>query len=733
MKRKVHNLLTVATLISSSIGFSTAQTGTLDLSFNSTGSTSPVNTSSNMEMGLTKVVEFPSNGLTAPGNLYQLSTILEGGFYKLRVSSYLPSGAVNTSFNGGLGYRVYDIMPGTSIIGKDITLRNDSRIVVGFQVNNGTGDAGIMVIEPTGNLVTTFNSTGYLIIDIAGNGSTDELGAIATTANGSTFVGGATAPASNPTAYDTYLLRVDINGVLQTTEVMDILGGNDSYETVKSIDVKHDPANPFMSIENKATAALYVTDIMNGISAHSIYRFGINCTGDNTFGTNPSTAPGFYSFGSGVTAIVDIAHDDVNGGWFALCQDNGTGMLLKLTEAGIADNTFGTMSNGFFVFGFLAQFSPTGLEIRLNGKINVVGRSTNNIGVARVNANGTYDNTFSTDGQNIITTGLTYFNTSNCVVLGNNKIILAANYSATNYYNLLFRINGSPSAGDCNGDGSYTGTEIAGDVNCSGAIERPTEICGDIDGDGTITSPEIAGDKNGNGTIDYPTEVCGDLNGDGDAEDADEIAGDQDGDGGIDFPSEICGDLNGDGDTQDTDEIAGDQNGDGTINRPTEVAGDLNGNGTIDVPTEIAGDVDGDGGINFPTEICGDLNGNGVINTPDEVGGDASGNGAIETPEVLGDTNGNGILDASEQLGVSELNTIQLAVYPNPASAQLTITANQNIESISILDLTGRLIQTTAISTQETVTIDVHSLEKGRYMIVVTNATGASSMPFVKL
>ena len=391
------------------------------------------------------------------------------------------------------------------------------------------------------------------------------------------------------------------------------------------------------------------------------------------------------------------------------------------------------MGNGFFAFGFLAPFSPTGFEIRTNGKINVVGRSNDNIGVARVNADGSYDNTFNTDGQNIITTGLSYFNTTNCVVLDDNKIVLAASYSSTNYYNLLYKINGFPFAGDCNGDGIFNGTEIAGDIDCSGSIDRPTEICGDVNGDGEITSPEIAGDKNGNGTIEYPTEVCGDLNGDGDTEDADEIAGDQDGDGGIDFPSEICGDLNGDGDTEDTDEIAGDQNGDGTINRPTEVAGDLNGNGTIDVPTEIAGDVDGDGTIDFPTEVCGDLNGNGVINTPDEVSGDASGNGTIENPEILGDTNGNGILDASEQLGIGELNATILTVYPNPASAQLTVAANQQIETLSIIDMTGRLIQTQSCSAQKVVTVDLNSLEKGRYSLVVTSVIGSSSLPFVKL
>src|SRR3989338_7523152 len=334
------------------------------------------------------------------------------------------------------------------------------------------------------------------------------------------------------------------------------------------------------------------------------------------------------------------------------------------------------MGNGFFAFGFLAPFSPTGFEIRTNGKINVVGRSNDNIGVARVNADGSYDNTFNTDGQNIITTGLSYFNTTNCVVLDDNKIVLDASYSSTNYYNLLYKINGFPFAGDCNGDGIFNGTEIAGDIDFSGSIDRPTEICGDVNGDGEITSPEIAGDKNGNGTIEYPTEVCGDLNGDGD--------------------------------TEDTDEIAGDQNGDGTINRPTEVAGDLNGNGTIDVPTEIAGDVDGDVTIDFPTEVCGDLNGNGVINTPDEVSGDASGNGTIENPEILGDTNGNGILDASEQLGIGELNATILTVYPNPASAQLTVAANQQIETLSIIDMTGRLIQTQSCSAQKVVTVDLN-------------------------
>lgn len=771
---KVTSLLVFSALISTQLK---AQSGNLDLSFNSVGSTTAVNTASNTYPGPTKVVEFPSNGINSPGNLYQLSTVLDGGFYKLRVSSFLPSGAINTSFNGGLGYRVYDLIPGASLIGKDITLRSDSKIVVGFQVNAGNVDAGVMVIETNGNLTTSFNSTGFVTVDVNSN-STDEVGAVATSANGSVFVGGGTS--SDAVSFDTYLLRIDINGVLQGTQIHDFVPGFGSYEKVASMDVKHDPANPFMCIENKGIISVHGNDQFFSFNSNLLFRFGINLTGDATFG--PSS-DGIFTV-NGVTEVTDIAHDDVNGGWFALSRNSGTGELLKLSETGAAVTTFGTMGTGNVAFGFGGPFNPTGVEIRTDGKISVVGLSNTNLGVLRLNANGTFDNSFSGDGQNIIPTGIpstTLYNVYNCIVQSDNKVVFGAQYynASPSYFDLLYRINGMPITGDCNNDGIISATEAVGDVDCSGAIERPTEVCGDADGDGTINNNEIAGDQNGDGTINRPSEVAGDLNGDGDTADADEVAGDTDGDGTITFPGEVCGDLNGDGDTDESDEVSGDQNGDGVINRPTEVAGDLNGNGTIDIPTEtagdtngdgtittpgeisgdlngngtierpaevagdlngngtidrpaeIAGDTNGDGVITLPTELCGDLNGNGLLDNPAETGGDQNGNGTIENPEVLGDLNGDGVLNAQDFVGIDEVK-IEFSVYPNPASEQLLISSDKNIEQVAILDMAGRVIDVQTVNDVQTI-LSINTLTKGTYQILVTSNGVNSAKTFIKL
>lgn len=758
-----------------------AQSGTIDNSFNGVGHTDAVNTSSNLTYS-TKAVDFPSAGISNPGKFYQISTVLApSGYYVIRVSAYLTDGTMNTSFNGGIGYKDYNIVDGSSHFAKAIEIRNDSRIVVGFEVYDlgyGTKDAGVMVIDENGLLQTSFNTTGYKIIDIQGAGGIDEVGAIATTANGSIIIaGGTTLNSSTLNAYDTYTLVLDISGAQTGLLVQDLYAGLDAYEFVTAIDVKRNATNSWQADENRAYIFGGFFDTFSGAEGAHIFKMNnLTAAIDPTFGNSVFT-PGIVSVPY-IQTLTDGCYDDDNGIIAVGLNASGNATIVKFTVTGLIDTGFD--NDGMLALNFAQNVTSPRVQTRINSNIVVAGTIGNNIAIARILANGSYDTQFSQDGKTEIPSGFSFISMGNLLIQPNHDILTSLSYATSNYYDVLFKIKGTPAAGDCNGDGVINGSEIAGDIDCSGAIERPAEVCGDLNGDGIISGTEIAGDKNGDGVINYPTEVAGDLNGDGDTEDADEIAGDLNGNGTIDFPTEICGDLNGDGDTEDTDEVAGDQNGDGIINRPTEVAGDLNGNGTIDIPLEVAGDTDGDGvitnpsevcgdlngngvidrpdevagdingngtierpseiagdlngngTIEFPTEICGDLNGNSTIDSPDEVGGDANGNGTIEDPEIEGDTNGNGILDPSELVGINELNTIFILVYPNPTTENLIVSSQNEIETLSIVDMTGRLIQTVQVHLALQYTLDITQLEKGSYMLIATNASSRARVAFVK-
>ena len=73
------------------------------------------------------------------------------------------------------------------------------------------------------------------------------------------------------------------------------------------------------------------------------------------------------------------------------------------------------------------------------------------------------------------------------------------------------------------------------------------------------------------------------------------------------------------------------------------------------------------------------------------------------------------------------LNAIQLNVYPNPATNNITIESNSTINSIQIFDLTGALIQ---IETKESFSIE--NLNSGVYMINISTENGSINKKLIK-
>ena len=80
--------------------------------------------------------------------------------------------------------------------------------------------------------------------------------------------------------------------------------------------------------------------------------------------------------------------------------------------------------------------------------------------------------------------------------------------------------------------------------------------------------------------------------------------------------------------------------------------------------------------------------------------------------------------------GVEELNN-NVSIYPNPVNSIMTIKANDNMQNIRIVDLSGKVVAQIAGNglTQE---INVDNLKAGIYTIQITTAAGNSAKQFVK-
>ena len=80
-------------------------------------------------------------------------------------------------------------------------------------------------------------------------------------------------------------------------------------------------------------------------------------------------------------------------------------------------------------------------------------------------------------------------------------------------------------------------------------------------------------------------------------------------------------------------------------------------------------------------------------------------------------------LPLSVPSATNDLERLEAVVYPNPASAEVTMTlAEQTIETARVIDITGKTIPVSAILNQGKVTFDISNLSSGLYMLEVTGS-----------
>jgi hypothetical protein len=82
-------------------------------------------------------------------------------------------------------------------------------------------------------------------------------------------------------------------------------------------------------------------------------------------------------------------------------------------------------------------------------------------------------------------------------------------------------------------------------------------------------------------------------------------------------------------------------------------------------------------------------------------------------------------------LGLDEFSQMDVAIYPNPTNAMITLTSSKAIEKIEVYSLVGELVMTSQ-SNKFVVELDVTSLEAGLYTVNVHGANGVQTARIVK-
>ncbi len=86
--------------------------------------------------------------------------------------------------------------------------------------------------------------------------------------------------------------------------------------------------------------------------------------------------------------------------------------------------------------------------------------------------------------------------------------------------------------------------------------------------------------------------------------------------------------------------------------------------------------------------------------------------------EYIGDAPDMGCYEYGLPTSVSNYETHELFIYPNPSTEYITVTNTKNIEVISVVDISGKSILNKQLSGENNVTIDVSGFRAGTYFIV---------------
>lgn len=80
-------------------------------------------------------------------------------------------------------------------------------------------------------------------------------------------------------------------------------------------------------------------------------------------------------------------------------------------------------------------------------------------------------------------------------------------------------------------------------------------------------------------------------------------------------------------------------------------------------------------------------------------------------------------------LSSKNINAFDFGIYPNPVNDDLTISTDETIESVQVLDLVGKtVISSSAVNGS----VNVSSLKSGIYVVKVNSSKGSATSKFVK-
>lgn len=322
------------------------------------------------------------------------------------VARYNPNGTLDTSFSDD-GKFTLDF-GGTEEFALDLALQDDGKVVVAGTVTSigggGTRDFALIRLNPGGTLDETFDTDGIVTTDIAS--SSDDARAVAVQPNGKIVAGGSAGT-------NFALARYNANGTLDTTFDTD---GKVFTNVVTSGDEQI--LDLAFAADSQPDKKIVVAGEMSNNFA--VARYNANGSLDTNTDADPAThfdTDGVQTtdFGSIDEAFgLVVAGDNkvtVAGRTFA-GNDGIDFALARYNASGALDTSFSSDGKKITDFGDTGD-QAEGISLQADGKAVVAGASGERsspggrFALARYRSDGNLDSTFSFDGKvaSVVSTG----------------------------------------------------------------------------------------------------------------------------------------------------------------------------------------------------------------------------------------------------------------------------------------------------------------------------------------
>ncbi len=335
----------------------------------------------------------------------------------------------------------------------------DKIVLIGSTDATGSGDFAVSRLNADGTPDTTFDGEGRKSIDSTQASSNDIGGGIVALDDGKIVVAG-----RGNLSKDFLVVKLNTDGTVDTS----FIGGVSATPGRSIVSFGLDETVDDMIRQSDGKLVIVGGTNINDAGDFAILRLNADGSVDNTFSGDGKLTLNFGGNDEAVSVAQQSSGKIIVAGTGGAAGDMA---VARLNTDGTLDTSFAAASSGLAKVDFGGAETVGGMAVQADDKVVISGSTSTSGGgdqaVARLNADGTIDNSFSSDGKVIFGTATTGETALGAVVQQSGRIIVNGNGGATHDF-IVTRLSSDGTVDTTFGLGglaiNFGGFEYDGDI-----------------------------------------------------------------------------------------------------------------------------------------------------------------------------------------------------------------------------------------------------------------------------